>query len=252
MNKDLFHQTFSQIHASDGLKQEVLTMKQQPSHRKGLRIALIAAALVLLSAGSVIAASQLGQSRLESREEIAYTPTDPSGNSFAVQNHDLYLDLQTDADAPTSITEFYLPQLPEDYIQYHGFLYKDNAVVQYRWKEPDSYTRDIFLSQWAGGDTDTSLRSYVIHTAPDASPELCAVTWGGVEGLTVNSEPYANVPGCRLFFWSDGRYIYHLGAPLDYTDEQMETLVSGFQKVSDIRPWLIDMTEAEIQSALGS
>ena len=165
----------------------------------------------------------------------------------------MYLDLQTDADAPTSVTEFYLPQLPEDYIQYHGYLYKDNTVVHYRWKAPDSYARDISLSQWAGGDSDASLRNYVIQASPDGpAPALRQVTWGGVEGLTVNSEPYANVPGCRLFFWSDGQYIFHLSAPPDYTDEQMDALVSGFQKVSDIRPWLIDMTEAEIRSALGS
>ncbi len=251
MNKDLFFNTFSQIHPSEHLKQEVLNMKNQASHRKGLRIALVAAALVILTAGTVMAASFLGNSRVQTNDYISYTPTDPQGHSYAVQGHEIYLDLPTDANAPTSIAEFYLLQVPDGYSQYHGYLYKDNCVVQYRWKEPDSFSRDIFLSQWAGGDEDTSLRNYVIHTSPNSpAPQLRQVTWGGVEGITVDTEAIANAPGNRLFFWSDGQYIFHLGAPLDYTDEQMDTLVTTLQKVSDVRPWLINMTESEIQNAL--
>lgn len=252
MNKEQFYRAYSQIHASERLKQEVLNMKQQTSHHKGLRIALIAAALVILSTGTVLATSFLGSSRVQPNDHVSYTPTDPQGNSYAIQGYEIYLDLATDTNAPTSIAEFYLLQVPDGYSQYHGYLYKDNVVVQYRWKEPDSFTRDIFLSQWAGGDTDSSLRNYVIHTSPASpTPQLRQVTWGGVEGITVDTEAIANTPGNRLFFWSDGQYIFHLGAPLDYTDAQMDALLTTLHKVSNVRPWLIDMTETEIQNALG-
>lgn len=253
MNKELFHQTYSQIRASDPLKKEVLNLKQRKHSRKGLRTALIAAALVMLFTTTALAAAHLGRSQVETDDYLSYTPTDANGDSFAVQTHRVSVDLQPDPNAPTSITAFYLPELPEGYTQYHGFLYKDNVVVQYRWKEADGFSRDISLTQWAGGLDEESVTHYTIYTAPDApTPILREVTWGGLTGLTVDSQNVAGLRGERIFFWTDGSYVFHLTAPVDFSDEQMDHLLSSIREVENIRPWLIGMSEAQITSVLGN
>lgn len=250
MDKKLFQETFSSIHASEALKTEVMNMQQKRS-RSILRTALIAAAIVVLSATTVLAATQLGKSRVQTDDYLSYTPTDPSGNSWAVQTHRMYLDMEFGSNAPKSIEVFFLPQVPEDYIQVHGYLYKDSIVAQYFWNAPEEAQGDISFSQWAGGSVDRTALEETLFTEPDApTPEIRQITLAGIAGYGVDVEPVLDEPGQRLFFWSDGQYLFRLQAPGSYTDAQLEALVESVQPVEDIRPWLIEMTEADIQARL--
>lgn len=250
-DKQLFQETFSSIHASQTLKTEVLNMQQKKSPRGILRAALIAAVIVVLSVTTVLAATQLGRSRVETDDYVSYTPTDPSGNSWAIQTHKLYLDMEFSAEAPKSIEEFYLPQVPEDYIQVWGYLYKDNMVAQYFWKEPEVSQGSISFFQWAGGSVDRTDLEETLFTEPEApAPQIQEITLAGIDGFGVDLEAVLDEPGQRLFFWSDGQYLFRLQAPGSYTDAQLEALIKSVQPVEDIRPWLIEMTEAEIQAAL--
>lgn len=250
MDKQLFQETFASIHASQALKTEVLNMQKKKSPRGILRTALIAAVIVVLSVTTVLAATRPGKSRVETDDYLSYTPSDPSGSSWAVQTHRMYLDMEFGSNAPKSIEVFFLPQVPEDYIQVHGYLYKDSIVAQYFWNAPEETQGDISFSQWAGGNAADGLHETLI-TEPDApTPEIRQVTLAGIAGYGVDVEPVLDEPGQRLFFWSDGQYLFRLQAPGSYTDAQLEALVESVQPVEDIRPWLIGMTEADIQARL--
>ena len=256
MDKQKFQETFSHIHASERILTEVLKMKGTKNRRNGrvLRGVLIAACLLLLVTATILAAPEiyrvLGGGRVVTDEELWETPTDASGNSYSHQRHEIFLDLPIREDAPTSVSRFYLPQIPEDYGQYHGYLYKDAMTVQYRWKAPESYLRDIAFEQMAGGSVNLAECADVVWTNAGEEPDAAFVTLGGIEGYLVNGRPVAGISGGRVFFWTDGDYLFRLQAPYDYTDAQLAALIESVAEVSEIRPYLIGMTDAEKDAAL--
>ena len=256
MDKQKFQETFSHIHASDKIVTEVLKMKRKTNGSKYrfLRGIAIAACLLMLVAATIVAAPNiyraLGAGHIVTDEELWQTPTDASGNSYSMQRHEIYLSLPIGEGAPTDVSRFYLPQIPETYEQYHGYLYKDNMTVQYRWKAPDSYLYDIAFEQEAGGVVDLAQCADVVWTEPGEEPDAAYVTLGGVEGYLVNGRPVEGISGGRVFYWTDGDYLFRLQAPYNYTDAQLAALIESVREISDIRPYLIGMTEAEKDAKL--
>ena len=254
MDKQKFQETFSHIHASERLKTEVLQMKRKERRnaRRILRGVLVAACLLALIAATIIAAPKLYKNRghVVTDEGLWATPTDADGNSDVMHQHKVYLDFDLRQEAPKRITRFYLPQIPEDYVQYHGYLYKDNMLVQYRWKAPDSYENDIAFYQEAGGSVDLTECVDVVWTEPEKKPETNFSTLGSIDGYLIDSAPVGELSGHRVFYWTDGDYLFRLEAPYSYTDEQLSALVESVQELSHVRPYLIGMTEAEKDAAL--
>ena len=255
MDKQKFQETFSHIHASEKLLTEVLKMKRTRNGRnyRVLRVAFIAACLVLLVTATILAAPEIYRAlggHIVTDEILWETPTDASGNSYSHQRHEIYLDLPIEEGAPTSVSQFYLPQIPESYVQYHGYLYRDNMTVQYRWKAPDSYLFDIAFEQMAGGTVNLAECADTVWTEPGEEPDAAFVTLGGKDGYLVNGRPVEGISGGRVFFWTDGDYLFRLQAPYNYTDAQFSALIASVAEVSDVRPYLIGMTEGEKDATL--
>jgi len=254
MDKQQFRETFSQVHTPEATVREVLNMSSQKkyanhSHRV-LRLALIAAIVLVMIAGSVLAADQIRKKMGTQDIGGAYLETDGQGNSQQVQPHEVYFEAIIHEDAPDAVTEFYLPQLPEGYTQYHGYLYKDNMIVQYGWKLPEAPGQGFFFSQEAGGVYQLEEAIDIIHTKPGMQPEAGVATIAGIDGYLVRNEPVGNLSGSRIFYWSDGKYVFRLEVPYEYTEQQLAEMVASVQLVEDIRPSLIGMTEKEKDTAL--
>ena len=249
MDKQKLQETFSHIHASEKLLTEVLNMKRTKNRRnyRILRRVAMAACLLFLVTATILAAPEiyraLGGGRIVTDEELWETPTDASGNSYSHQRHEIFLDLPIGESAPKGVSRFYLPQIPEGYGQYHGYLYKDAMTVQYRWKAPDNYLRDIAFEQMAGGSVNLAECIDVVWTNVGEAPDAAYVTLGGIEGYLVNGRPVEGISGGRVFFWTDGDYLFRLQAPYDYTDDQLAALIESVTEISNVRPYLIGMTE---------
>lgn len=81
-------------------------------------------------------------------------------------------------------------------------------------------------------------------------PEVIEVTFGGTNGYYIPSHDKATER--KLFFWSDGNYVYRLEVPYDFTVEQIDAIVSSVERVEDIRPYLqITMSDEDITRVLG-
>ncbi len=261
MNKQVLQETFSTIQASSSLRTEVLNMTHQENTPKKpgkriLRAAFLAACLAALIAATIYAAPKLYQAltagSFQTLTYTAQTPTDDDGNSYELQGHEIYLDVQFATNAPNAVQEFYLPQVPAEYEQYHGFLYRDNICVQYRWKAPGNYAHDIAFEQTAGGGVNPADCVDIVYTGTGISPETKELSIAGRQGYLVRQKPVANHAGCQIFYWDDGSYLFRLQIPYGYTVEEIEALVAGIEPVADIRPYLIGMTEREKDAALKS
>ncbi|MBQ3215556.1 MAG: hypothetical protein IJB11_05495, partial [Oscillospiraceae bacterium] len=68
-----------------------------------------------------------------------------------------------------------------------------------------------------------------------------------IEGYLVEEPTLGNNYGERKFYWSDGDYLFCLQVPCDFTDAQLEEMVTSVQLVEDIKPYLSTMTEQEIK-----
>lgn len=259
MDHKLFRVTFSAVHASEELLSEVLEMSNEKKTKKfgqkAIRHILIAAIITALLAVTAFAASeiydtlQVGQIMVES--DSGLTPTDDGGNSYEILWHDIHIGVAVNADAPTAVTEFYLPEIPAGYIQYHGYLYKDNRTAQYFWKTEADYLHDIRFDQEAAGSLDNGQFVITVCTKPGEEPEVMEAEFAGIEGYLAKSEVHGGVAGFRMFCWCDGDYLFRLEVPYDYTDAQLEEMVKSITQVKNIRPYLIGMTQEEKDEALG-
>lgn len=262
MDNKLFKETFSAVHAPDTTIEEVLKMtdkKKSGGFGRGMARAVLIAAIVLALAATVFAAAEIrNQNRdpnrdavkagsVETDDEVWFTPTNTAGNSYERRMHEIYLDVEMYPDAPQSVDVFYLPQVPEDHGQIHGYLYRDRMSVSYSWKAPGEF---IDFAQTAGANYDPSEVIDVIWTKQGVEPEVELTEIAGMKGYLVREEPTEDSSGRRTFHWSDGNYLFRLQVPYEYTDAQLEKMVSGVQPVEDVRPYLIGMTAEEKEEAL--
>jgi hypothetical protein len=84
----------------------------------------------------------------------------------------------------------------------------------------------------------------VITTAPGDQPITEMRTYGNIEGYYAQQNPVAELPGKKLFFWSDGSYLYRLELPYHYTDTQIADIIASVAPVSDINTYLMPAEDA--------
>lgn len=257
MDKKLFQETFSAVCAPEETLLEVLKMKENKKRSGGkiLRVGLVAALLVCLLATTAWAAPLLRKaiSGKVTDSWDAYTPTDEAGNSYKVTMQKLILDVPLNADAPELIEEYYMPQIPEVYPQNHGFAYggltgKKLCMIQYSWDVPGGEKWGIWFNQesrLSWGEDGYLLMDEIVAQE--------ATTLAGVEGFFIEGKSATRdvLRTGKQFIWTDGSYVFHLRVPSDFTMEQLEQLVGSVSQVEDIRPYMVKMTEEQIEKTFG-
>lgn len=249
MDKKLFQETFSAVHASKAVVSEVLEMaterKTNDSGRSSLRVILIAAVMVMLVATTVFAASVIRNAlvggSLES-EGMSFTLMD-AGNE-KLNRYEVWLDVDMNEDAPESIETYYMPQLDDRYKQYFGYVYQHSAVV-YMWTCGEAcWENEVRFYQTAGGAFDPNEEIAWVYTLPEELPEAKMIELNGIQGYLVgNSFGY----GSKSFFWSDGDYLFQLNVPDEYTNDDIAKLLQSIVTVENIEPYCISMTEEEYE-----
>lgn len=222
---------------------ETEKISEGKGRRMGLRVILVAAimaGLALTAGAAPLIRNALKDGSIDSNPIAAFTPTNPvNGSSYEIRTHDIRVEIELDETAPEFIETYYLPQIPQGYVQYHGALYNQNSLLHCVWKAEDDYDHDITYWQTARWSYDPDEIVAVIDTAPGEKPVAEMRTYADIEGYYAEQKPVAELPGSRLFFWSDGSYLYRLELPYDYTDTQIEEMITSLSQVTDIAPYLI-------------
>lgn len=235
----------------DSMLAECKNTVERRTGRMGWKAVLIAAVLTGLAVTAVAAPlihNALKGGKVETDNTVWWSPTDPAdGASYELREHRITLDVEFDADAPKAIKTYYIPQIPENLQLYHGHIYKDSMSAQFGWKG-DGY---IFFSQEAGGSLLTKELVEYVFTVPGDAPDTGLRTFSGIEGYLIRVDAVGDEQGEQIFYWSDGAYLFRLEVPLDYTDAQLEALVTSVQPVEDITPYLCTMTEQEVKDFFG-
>lgn len=251
MDKQELQGAFSKIHASQQLVQEVCMMKNGKNVKckgKIVKAAVIAAVIMVFAATTAFAAPMIYNALTDGRVDdgqIGWTPTGPEGSEM-VQSHAIYVDVQMNQDAPTSIEQFYLPTLADGYEQYFGFVYKDKMTAVYRWTNgPENWEDEVRFYQIAGGTYEPETVYCSAVTELGGKPEAKLVQVAGIQGYLVED---ADLYGTRHFLWSDGDYLFHLEVPDEYTDADLEKVLYSITAVEDILPYCVSMTPEDMES----
>ncbi|MBE6923944.1 MAG: hypothetical protein E7466_01720 [Ruminococcaceae bacterium] len=211
-------------------------------------IAAVVAGLAITAVATPQIRNALKGGKLETEDTVWLSPTNPiDGTSYEMRHHEIRLDVEFNEDAPESIENYYIPpEIPDEYTQYLGHIMKDGMFTQFGWIV-EGTDRDICFYQWAGNSVPSEALVVDITTEPDAVPKHGLRTINGIEGYLVEEPTLGNNYGERKFYWSDGDYLFCLQVPCDFTDAQLEEMVTSVQLVEDIKPYLSTMTEQEIK-----
>lgn len=256
LDKKTFQETFSTVRASEDTLMEVLKMKENKNRsKKPLRLALLAALMVCLLATTVWAAPLVRKaiSGKVTQSSDAYTPMDETGNSYKVTIQKLTLEVPLNADAPELIEAYYMPQIPEVYPQNYGYAYggltgRELCVIQYSWDVPGGEKWGIWFTQQSRLSWEEF--GYLLMDEILAQE---VTTIAGVEGFYMETKSAAAdvLKSGKQFIWTDGSYVFHLRVPADFTMEQLEQLVASVTQVEDIRPYMVEMTEEQMEKTFG-
>ena len=249
MDKQLFRETFSAVHASNEVISEVLGMakerKVKDFGRSGPRKILIAAAMVLLIATTVFAASAIHNAVVGGalkNKGVSFTLMNDSNEEL--NRYEVWLDVDMNEDAPKNIETYYMPVLADEYQQYFGYVYWQSAAV-YRWTYgEESWGNDVRFWQTAGGAFYADQAIAWVYTLPEETLEAKMVELNGIQGYLVgDSFGY----GSKSFFWSDGDYLFQLDVPDEYTNDYIASLLQSIVTVEDIEPYCVSMTKEEYE-----
>lgn len=249
MDKQLFRETFSAVHASNEVISEVLEMAKERKTKdfghSGPRKILIAAAMVLLIATTVFAASAIHNAVVGGslkNKGVSFTLMNDSNEEL--NRYEVWLDVDMNDNAPESIETYYMPVLADEYQQYFGYVYWQSAAV-YRWTYgEESWGNDVRFWQTAGGAFYADQAIAWVYTLPEETPEAKMVELNGIQGYLVgDSFGY----GSKSFFWSDGDYLFQLDVPDEYTNNDIASLLQSIVTVEDIEPYCVSMTEEEYE-----
>lgn len=222
--------------------------------RMGWRVALIAAVvagLAVTAAAAPLIRNALRGAQMKTDDSAWFTPTNAStGESQQVQSHDITLEVEFNENAPGSIMTYYItPEIPPEFRQYHGHIYKGAMCAQYGWIT-ENKDKMIFFEQWAGNAVEPGDLVVNVYTNPGEVPQNGLKTIGGIQGYLVEQPTVGDDPGRRIFCWSDGDYLFRLEVPGDYTDAQLESMVAAVHPVEDITPYLLNMNDGKEMKAL--
>ena len=249
MDKQLFRETFSAVHASNEVISEVLGMAKERKvidfGRSGPRKILITAAMVLLIATTVFAASAIHNAVVGGslkKEGVSFTLMNDSNEEL--NRYEVWLDVDMNEDAPKNIETYYMPVLADEYQQYFGYVYWQSAAV-YRWTYgEESWGNDVRFWQTAGSAFYADQAIAWVYTLPEETPEAKMVELNGIQGYLVgDSFGY----GSKSFFWSDGDYLFQLDVPDEYTNDDIASLLQSIVTVEDIEPYCVSMTKEEYE-----
>lgn len=244
MKKETLFEAIGEL--DEAILAETENIVTRSTKRLGWRAVLIAAVvagLAVTAGAAPLIRNALVGGKMETDNTAYYTPTNPTtGESHREQRHEITLEMEFVEDAPDGIETYYItPEIPEEFEQYHGHIYKNAACAQYGWIE-ETTKRSIFFEQWAGGSVEPGDMVMNIYTRPGETPRHGMKNLGGICGY-LTEEPNLNR---RSFCWSDGDYLFKLQVPLDYTDAQLEAMVASVRPVDDITLWLCTMTDGEV------
>ncbi len=241
------------------LEEDILMEKGRSAgtvRKLGWRVALIAAVvagLALTAAAAPLIRNALKSAEVQSDESAYFMPTNPdNGESPQVQKHNVVLEVDILADAPARIQDYYVvSQVPAEFEQYLGHVYKDQMLASFGWLDNET-GRQIFFTQVAGNACQPEDYAVSIWTDPGEKPACGMCTLGEIQGCLMEQETIGNLPGKRIFYWSDGEYLFYLEVPADYSDTQLEEIIASIQPVEDITPHLSTMTDAEMEAFFSS
>ena len=247
MDKKLFQETFSAVHASNAVISEVLEMtRERKTNGCGaLRKILIAAVAVMLIATTVFAASAIHNALVGGsleNESMSFTLMD-NGNG-ELNRYKVWLDVDMNEDAPESIETYYMPVLTDEYQQYFGYVYQQSATAFMWTYGVDCWEDEVRFWQTAGGAFEEDKEIACVYMLPEDMPEAKMVDLNGVQGYLVgDSFGY----GSKSFFWSDGDYLFQLDVPNEYTNDDIARLLESIVDVENIEPYCVSMTEEEYE-----
>ncbi len=249
-NKD-FRDAFSVVRASDELRLEVFNMTTNTGKRynKTIRRVLIAAAIIALLATTALAAPEIVNAIRGGSTEYSsggHNKAEWMQNSdILYDSYEVYLELELEPDAPDDVLIHYLPEIPTGYDQYVGF--QSDIERLYQWKKGEkgyygNYADEIGFTQWPGDFWNRRAamgikRAWTVMVPQGTKPVEKLVELGGVSGYLVES---AAGQGSRLFFWSDGDYVFRLEVPDEYTDGQLAELIESVHVVENIDPYIFN------------
>ena len=249
MDKQLFRETFSAVHASNEVISEVLEMakerKTNDFGHSGLRKILIAAVAVMLVVTTAFAASAIHNAVVGGalkNKGVSFTLMNDSNEEL--NRYEVWLDVDMNEDAPKNIETYYMPVLADEYQQYFGYVYWQSAAV-YKWTYgEESWGNDVRFWQTAGGAFYADQAIAWVYTLPEETPEAKMVELNGIQGYLVgDSFGY----GSKSFFWSDGDYLFQLDVPDEYTNDDIASLLQSIVTVEDIEPYCVSMTKEEYE-----
>jgi hypothetical protein len=233
------------------LSESTLLVERKPAVRR--KPLLVAAALVLIVASLTGVAAIAGNRKEKSPpvwgDEVV-GETDENGFSVSGNLYTFYVNIPLEQGAPATVEEFYLPQVPEGYSQFYGALHGGLHTPYFVWKTQEDKTiafEQVADLDYGEDNIPDGMVNYPVSILSDSGePFMTKATYGGMEGTFIPD----SMKGRNYFFWSDGRYAYQLYVSDGFTDEELHELVCSVGRVEDIRPYLISMTEEEIEAAL--
>lgn len=216
--------------------------KKRPLGRMARNL-LIAAVVMALMATTVLAGTAYREVFGDVTETMdMYTPTDAAGDSHGFTSQKIELNIEMNLDAPRQITEWYVPELPEEYDLYFGNAYdgmdQDGryGVLTLGWDAPGGETQEIMFYQVTREGYENGGR-YAYANGPS---EFGPATLGGVDGFLIQSPEDTNY-GRKFFYWSDGDYLFYMRFDYTVPEEVMEQIIASVHQVESITPYLISM-----------
>lgn len=254
MNQEKLFEAIGQLEDSLLAGAEDMGRRHRRMGWKVMLVAAVVAGLAVTAAASPVIRNALLGGKVESDDTLWLTPTDPvDGSSFEVAEHYITLEVELDADAPKTVETFHLPKIPEGMEQLAGHILGDpiRSVTQFWWISKGT-GEDIHFMQKAGGSIRKEDLQESVSTLYGTVPKAQMRTFAGVEGYLIDVKPVGDgLNGDRIFFWSDGQYLFRLEMPYEYSDAQLEVMVASVQPVEDITPYLVTMGQQELEAALG-
>lgn len=242
MNAENLFQAIGEL--DDGM---LMAADKEPKRQRkiGWKVGLVAAVVAGLGISAAAAPAiynAIFGAKVEKDEHVWISATDPAdGSSYEMNVYEIRLELEVDENAPDSIEVFYVPDVPEELVQIKGYIHlrdEENALTQFWWinEQTDS---DIFFSQQAGGSLTPEDLTEQVSTALGGEPGTKLCTVAGISGYLIDVRPLGDgIGGDRIFYWSDGQYLFRLEVPYEYSDAQLAELVASVQPVEDIVPYL--------------
>ena len=215
-----------------------------------LAIAIMMITVLLLGVAVVAGGMPGKQRRMAWGEEVEFA-TDENDLSGSGKLYTFDLSFSLDRDAPSEVVDFYVPHLSNEYRLDMGMIYDglDNGPIGltgFHFKSLNG-EKGITFSQYA--DLHDDIRDNKISvpmgiTTDGKEPTVTEAVYGGMMGYLVSE----SMNGATYFVWCDGNYVYEL---MIYTSTTvLDELVESVKYVENIRPYLVGMTEEEIDASL--